>query len=236
MTVYLIRADSTPFVKIGLAINTEKRLKELQVGSPHSLSVARTIDGGRKMEAVFHRRFHPLHIRGEWFNFHEDMKTWVPADTDFHGIEAWHRPGENRRSLSASEMILLYQEGLTLNEIGGRAGITRERVRQVIGQETITVERVKRAKEIKIRNASRLAAKRELRKSITTASRAEAVALYNEVIAHLSITGEARSAFSKRVVGYQTFLFVIAKRGGVSCDVRDRVLAAIRPRRRKADA
>jgi len=73
MNIYFIRCGKPGGpIKIGYAKNVEKRLSDLQVASPFTLSVVASIPVGskkqaEKMEAWFHDRFYRKHIRGEWF-------------------------------------------------------------------------------------------------------------------------------------------------------------------------
>jgi hypothetical protein len=75
--VYFIR-DATGRVKIGKSFDVGKRLAQMQTGSADDLEIVRVIDGDFEEESWLHDRFHDLHIRGEWFWFHEDMLTVSP--------------------------------------------------------------------------------------------------------------------------------------------------------------
>lgn len=73
MFVYLIRAgDSKGPIKIGKAIDVDKRISELQTGCPFTLSLITKIPCDSEKEAFFlekwlHDRFRRQWIRGEWF-------------------------------------------------------------------------------------------------------------------------------------------------------------------------
>lgn len=73
MPVYFARVGDA--VKIGWAVDVERRVALLQCGHPEPMAVVRVVDGDRGLEAAFHRHFHPLRIRGEWFRWTEDMAT-----------------------------------------------------------------------------------------------------------------------------------------------------------------
>jgi len=73
MYIYFIRCgrNGGP-IKIGYAKDVEKRMNDLQVASPFTLSILAKIPvdskkKAEKMEAWFHDRFFKKHIRGEWF-------------------------------------------------------------------------------------------------------------------------------------------------------------------------
>lgn len=74
-TIYFLRAEH--IVKIGHTFGGGRKT-ELQVGNPTELKVMRMIPGSRKQEKWLHKQFAALHIRGEWFNFCEEMLTIVP--------------------------------------------------------------------------------------------------------------------------------------------------------------
>lgn len=65
--VYFIQSGSGGPIKIGLAIEPERRLSELQTGNPHELTLRASVKGGRVAERKYHRSFSEFHIRGEWF-------------------------------------------------------------------------------------------------------------------------------------------------------------------------
>lgn len=65
--VYLIHAVGTNRVKIGFSANPEKRLKELQTGSPFELKLLAKWPGTLDTELSGHRTFADYHCIGEWF-------------------------------------------------------------------------------------------------------------------------------------------------------------------------
>ncbi len=71
---YIVRAGDTDYVKIGRALNVEKRVMELQVGNHEELRIVRKLFGDD--EADFHAKFADRRVRGEWFLFHPDMLTF----------------------------------------------------------------------------------------------------------------------------------------------------------------
>ena len=78
MPIYFIRAGKQGLVKIGLAQEPEKRLRELQSGSPVRLSIIRVIQGGHETESWLHRHFAALRQHGEWFTFNDEMLSVDP--------------------------------------------------------------------------------------------------------------------------------------------------------------
>ena len=73
--IYFISLPScSDFVKIGYAVNFARRFQDIQVSSPHSLSVelifpVATFENTKlsSVEKVFHDKFFSYRYRGEWF-------------------------------------------------------------------------------------------------------------------------------------------------------------------------
>ena len=86
MFVYFIQAGTIKGpVKIGYAKDVEKRMVELQVGCPFTLSLifklpAKSERHAQALEAWFHDRWFRRHIRGEWFKTIklEQIHTSIP--------------------------------------------------------------------------------------------------------------------------------------------------------------
>ncbi|NUW45513.1 GIY-YIG nuclease family protein [Nonomuraea rhodomycinica] len=78
-------------MKIGVSFNPDKRLEELQVGSPVALRMLWKTPGGRDMERVLHACFRSYWKHGEWFDFgDEDPVALVAATAALLGF--WKLP------------------------------------------------------------------------------------------------------------------------------------------------
>lgn len=84
MFLYLIRSGSRGPIKIGVAVNVEKRLQSLQVGNPYELTVLVKIDCQSRAKAYetenkLHRIYARKRMRGEWFDGGINLKEadWV---------------------------------------------------------------------------------------------------------------------------------------------------------------
>jgi hypothetical protein len=64
--VYFIASESGP-IKIGMALDPEKRLKGLQTSHHEKLMILATCSGGRDQEWTYHKQFAEHRINGEWF-------------------------------------------------------------------------------------------------------------------------------------------------------------------------
>lgn len=84
--VYFVQSGD--FVKIGFASDVQKRVAELQTGSPHQLNVLAVLpDVDKSVEATCHRVFARNHFRGEWFRLDDDFLEAI-AVLDCHGNQS----------------------------------------------------------------------------------------------------------------------------------------------------
>ena len=67
--IYLIRAGETDLYKIGYTSGkAKKRVKGLQTGCPHKLSIVRVLQGDQEREKWLHKTFSKYRKEGEWFD------------------------------------------------------------------------------------------------------------------------------------------------------------------------
>lgn len=77
--VYFVAAAE--FIKIGRADSIARRLRELQTGCPHDLSLVAWFSGGSKEERAYHRRFRAHRLRGEWFRREGELDAFLQEVT-----------------------------------------------------------------------------------------------------------------------------------------------------------
>lgn len=113
--VYVVgRGEQGDPVKIGWSGTPEKRLKELQTGSPHLLRLLDRHPGPDDLETFLHDRFAPLRLHGEWFLIEDAVSRIAEAVRSWDGREAAafkYRPGT-------------FSLEHTLAMLGGDSGIT----------------------------------------------------------------------------------------------------------------
>jgi hypothetical protein len=81
-SVYFIQAETTKFIKIGVATNPNHRLQELQVGNPDKLRTILTITlpdsaKARQTEQELHKHFEYCRARGEWFKADPVLVSYI---------------------------------------------------------------------------------------------------------------------------------------------------------------
>lgn len=67
MTVYMIRARASGWVKIGVSATPTERLRALQTGSADRLRLIAEGPGGHAQEAAIHAHYRKFRRHGEWF-------------------------------------------------------------------------------------------------------------------------------------------------------------------------
>lgn len=71
--VYVIKAESIGKVKIGIAIDVNIRLAQLQASSPAKLELIGCWIGSKEEEKRLHRQFDQFHSHREWFDLDESI-------------------------------------------------------------------------------------------------------------------------------------------------------------------
>lgn len=87
MYVYFIRAGNRGAIKIGVAVDVERRIAELQTGNAFKLNVIAKLKCRNEQEAYekerkFHKFFKSQRIRGEWFMGNIDFKKLRDFDME----------------------------------------------------------------------------------------------------------------------------------------------------------
>lgn len=75
--VYFIQAQDSLAIKIGYAVDVEKRLAVLQTGCPEELVVVGMTQGTVADEKALHAKFNLDHIRGEWFRASDELVKYI---------------------------------------------------------------------------------------------------------------------------------------------------------------
>ena len=72
--IYLVKAEGTNLYKIGYTDGkAEKRVKTMQTGCPHKLSIIEEAFGDMDKEKFLHNTFSEQRKQGEWFEFDDDL-------------------------------------------------------------------------------------------------------------------------------------------------------------------
>ena len=93
VVIYFIRAGGRGPVKIGRAVNVKRRLESLQISHWEKLRLLRTMPGNDVVERWMHHHFRKHRIRGEWFHYHDAMRTIdVPVEVAATDAREHHTP------------------------------------------------------------------------------------------------------------------------------------------------
>lgn len=92
--LYVIQMAVTGDVKVGRSKHPEKRLRELQTGSPHRLRMILHVRGEGHREREVHRRMEGRGTRGEWFEVGAlaDLPDELYEQLDLESQDWWRIP------------------------------------------------------------------------------------------------------------------------------------------------
>lgn len=87
--VYVVSSEDNPkVVKIGVASDVERRIKNLQVAAPTRIVLRWSARGGLPLESHLHEKFRRRRMSGEWFDFRKvsnPVRVIVEAALTFMG-------------------------------------------------------------------------------------------------------------------------------------------------------
>lgn len=76
--IYFIEGRHTGLIKVGFTEHDPKvRLRDLQTGSPDTLSLIGVVDGDQKLERELHDSFVLFWHHGEWFEPCYEIRTYL---------------------------------------------------------------------------------------------------------------------------------------------------------------
>lgn len=84
-SIYFVQAASGP-IKIGMAKNADRRVRELRTSSHEPLTLLASFSGEPAIERALHRRFAALRLSGEWFRPEPELLRLID------GIRRGERP------------------------------------------------------------------------------------------------------------------------------------------------
>jgi hypothetical protein len=110
--IYFLACGTTNSVKIGYTSGTsaEKRVSEIQPGSPTLLQLVAVLPGHQNGEAALHAEFADLRLHHEWFRLEGDLRALVrkvimdgPDSVAEHmkDLQAKHSTPKNHGTVSA---------------------------------------------------------------------------------------------------------------------------------------
>ena len=88
--IYLIYCSKTKTCKIGYSYNPDNRLKELQTGNPYHLELITTVPGDISIEKDIHSKFNHLKLKGEWFNYTQEIKDYFKVEIELDYTQFYH--------------------------------------------------------------------------------------------------------------------------------------------------
>lgn len=80
--IYFIKSGDNGPVKIGYAVNITDRMEQLQTANPEKLEVILSLPGTFHKEKEIHEQFKHNRLRGEWFEYSDDLKRYIDEVCD----------------------------------------------------------------------------------------------------------------------------------------------------------
>jgi hypothetical protein len=111
MKIYLALDIKSNALKIGKANDVGQRISELQVGNPNELEVLAVIPckserHSVEVEKLLHKKYERYHIRGEWFQYNEEVfRDLAKRGIDFTPKKSREPLIEKRQTLFGEEVI-----------------------------------------------------------------------------------------------------------------------------------
>lgn len=75
--VYFALADEVRRVKIGMSVSPRDRISTINADSPVAVRLVGTMPGTAENESALHRRFRHLHVKGEWFEYRDELADYI---------------------------------------------------------------------------------------------------------------------------------------------------------------
>jgi hypothetical protein len=103
--IYFVQPQGRPFVKIGYAErDVGIRIDELQTANPDDLILLGTMPGSQDREICIHKRFAHLRVRGEWFHFTSEIRSFIESETVYDPRVHDTAPGPLNQTLWRSSL------------------------------------------------------------------------------------------------------------------------------------
>lgn len=113
--IYLVQAEAGGPIKIGTAVDPERRLDALRGSCPIPLRMLRVLEGDITEELWLHKRFAEHRLHGEWFEPCDELVAFANSD---EGVTAPRRLIRDARiSAGLSRADMARELGLTLSSI-----------------------------------------------------------------------------------------------------------------------
>lgn len=92
--LYIIQSKNTGAIKIGISKNVEKRLSQMQTGSPYELKVILKIEKGGRLEKQLHetlKKHRTTSANKEWFSYESlpYLPDWIYEQLDLEIVDNW---------------------------------------------------------------------------------------------------------------------------------------------------
>jgi len=97
--LYIIQSEVTGAIKVGISKNVERRVAQMQTGSPYKLKVILVLENKSDWEKVIHdklRRYKTTNKNKEWFSYEclAELPDWIYEQLDLEVVDYWWQKNE----------------------------------------------------------------------------------------------------------------------------------------------
>jgi hypothetical protein len=102
--IYFLRSGD--FIKIGYSGDWRRRMSDMQIGSPYTITPLLVLIGRIEDERNLHTRFRASHFRGEWFHNTQAIRSFIKEHRSECVAKLHLNDIRTRRKAIAEEIIL----------------------------------------------------------------------------------------------------------------------------------
>lgn len=134
MYLYFVRSTIGGPVKIGVSKYPKTRLAQMQAVCPFPLEIIALIEAGFTKEREYHQAFAGVRLHGEWFEATDEILAL--ADELGTCPVSPYEPVHKSANMSAEAIVKMREEGLKLQKIADCFQVSRQRIHQVLKENT----------------------------------------------------------------------------------------------------
>ena len=116
----------TDYIKIGYTNDIKSRLSKLQVSCPIKLKVLGLVEGDRDEEKKYHNMFKSISCSGEWFEYNEELQSFIDKLNDNLLWEYGFKKDESSPIGIIKQCRL--EKKLSMEELAEKLGITKQAI------------------------------------------------------------------------------------------------------------
>ena len=130
--VYFVEAVGLDLIKIGYALDLEKRFTNLMTSSPAALSLLGVLPGGPRREMEIHDQLAAHRAHGEWFRKVPEVMA-VVATAEMHDWQRWLNQRAKVRGAALMEYLAKMKRGEVVRPTRGKTSPAKRKTHDRYG-------------------------------------------------------------------------------------------------------